>query len=86
MREGDAFLDIGAGDGAPTLAAALLYPKALRASRGVEIVAPLVERARRHRAALLHALGDADAAAAGGDDYAGLHSSSRVQFQVRRSR
>ena len=68
MREGDAFLDIGAGDGAPTLAAALLYPKALRASRGVEIVAPLVERARRHRAALLHALGDGDAAAAGGDD------------------
>ena len=58
VRRGDAFLDVGAGDGALVLGAALLHPASLRASRGVEISRGLVDRSLEHRARVL-----ADAAA-----------------------
>lgn len=49
---GDRFVDIGSGEGLPTLAAALLYPTRLAVSRGVEIVPRLVERSHHHHARL----------------------------------
>jgi len=45
---GDRFLDIGSGDGIPTLAAALLFPRELRVCRGIEVVPALAERAMDH--------------------------------------
>jgi SAM-dependent methyltransferase len=48
VRDGDRFLDIGSGDGLPTLAAALLYPAALQVCRGIEIVPALAGRAAVH--------------------------------------
>lgn len=48
VANGDSFLDIGSGDGALALGAALLYPDHLRISRGLEIVPGLVERSRDH--------------------------------------
>jgi hypothetical protein len=47
LRPGEAFLDIGSGDGGPTLAAALLRPD-LRIARGVEIVPGLWRRSLAH--------------------------------------
>lgn len=52
VRCGDRFIDIGSGDGLPTLAAALLYPEALSMCRGVEIVSGLVARAQHHERSL----------------------------------
>jgi len=48
VRSGDRFIDIGSGDGLPTLAASLLYPEALAVCRGLEVVPELVARARKH--------------------------------------
>lgn len=58
IRDGDRFLDIGSGDGLPTLAAALLYPDAFRICRGIEVVAPLAARAEAHAARLRGALAE----------------------------
>ena len=52
VRSGDRFVDIGSGDGLPTLAASLLYPEALAVCRGLEIVPELVARAKKHAARL----------------------------------
>ena len=52
VRKGDAFLDIGSGDGALVLGAAMMYPDFLRASRGLELVPGLVDRSVRHRTIL----------------------------------
>ena len=46
--EGDSFLDIGSGDGALVLGAAMLFPQHLHVSRGLEIVPGLWERSQRH--------------------------------------
>lgn len=48
VHPGDCFLDIGSGDGALVLGAALLYPDHLRVSRGIELVPGLYERSLRH--------------------------------------
>ena len=50
---GEAFVDVGAGDGLVVLAAALLFAEELEASVGLEIVPGLVARAREHRARVL---------------------------------
>lgn len=50
IRPGDAFVDIGAGDGVLVLAAPLLYPE-LRTSRGIECLPELVARAEAHLSA-----------------------------------
>jgi SAM-dependent methyltransferase len=56
VRAGDRFVDIGSGDGLPTLAASLLYPEALAVCRGLEVVPELVARAKNH-AVRLRAMG-----------------------------
>ena len=43
VHEGDEFLDIGAGHGMLVMAASLLYPNYLKASRGIEVVPKLHE-------------------------------------------
>lgn len=48
VEENDAFLDIGSGDGALSIGAAMLYPKRLRISRGLEIMPGLVARSRQN--------------------------------------
>lgn len=48
----DSFLDIGSGDGALTLGAAMLYPDYFRVSRGLELVPGLLERSKIHSASL----------------------------------
>jgi hypothetical protein len=60
VRDGDRFLDIGSGDGLPTLAAALLYPDTLRVCRGIELVAALADRAGHHADRLRQLLSTAD--------------------------
>jgi hypothetical protein len=57
VEENDAFLDIGAGDGALVLGAALMYDNHLRVSRGLEVVPQLVERSQQHAAKLLSSQG-----------------------------
>lgn len=53
VHSGDRFVDIGSGDGIPTLAASLLYPEAFAVCRGLEVVPELVARARTHAERLL---------------------------------
>jgi len=60
VREGDVFLDIGAGDGALVFAAALLYPGGVARSIGLEIVPALVERSRRFREDSFPGLGNVE--------------------------
>lgn len=48
VEEGDRFLDIGSGEGLPTMAAALLYPERFVVCRGIEVVPALALRARAH--------------------------------------
>lgn len=52
VLEGDRFLDIGSGDGALVLGAALLYPEHISASFGVELVPGLFERSKMHTSRL----------------------------------
>jgi hypothetical protein len=48
VEEDDAFLDIGSGDGALVLGAAMLYPEQVRIARGLELVPGLLERSQVH--------------------------------------
>lgn len=48
LEENDAFLDIGSGDGALVLGAAMLYPDELRIARGLELMPGLVTRSQLH--------------------------------------
>jgi hypothetical protein len=48
MEDNDAFLDVGSGDGALVLGAAMLYPNELRIARGLELVPGLVTRSQLH--------------------------------------
>lgn len=48
VEDNDAFLDIGSGDGALVLGAAMLYPDQIRVSRGLELVPGLVSRSQAH--------------------------------------
>jgi hypothetical protein len=51
------FLDIGSGDGALVLGAALLYQDYLESSCGVDLVKGLVERSKRHQNVLEQSVG-----------------------------
>lgn len=53
VEQGDAFCDVGSGHGELVLAASLLHPSTLRASRGMEIVEELAEVASQHHKTLL---------------------------------
>jgi hypothetical protein len=53
VQKGDQFLDIGSGDGVLVAAAALLYPRHLKAARGVEILPTLYQRALSFQQKLL---------------------------------
>jgi len=48
VEENDAFLDVGSGDGALTLGAAMLYSESLRISRGLEIMPGLMARSTQN--------------------------------------
>lgn len=48
VEVGDRFLDIGSGDGVPTLAAAQLFARELEICRGIEVVPALAARATEH--------------------------------------
>ena len=52
VKPNERFLDIGSGDGALTLGAALLYPDYILASRGIELIPGLVDRSKLHLEAL----------------------------------
>lgn len=61
VSDGDAFLDIGSGDGEVAFAAAMMYPREFRVVRGIEIVPDLYDRSVSFLADLRQALGgDAD--------------------------
>ena len=53
VEQGDTFCDVGSGHGELVLAASLLHPSTLRASRGMEIVEELAEVASQHHKTLL---------------------------------
>jgi hypothetical protein len=48
LEDNDAFLDVGSGDGALVLGAAMLYPNVCRIARGLELVPGLVTRSQLH--------------------------------------
>jgi hypothetical protein len=62
------FVDLGSGEGWPSILAAALLPLRAGGSRGVEIVPRLVRRAEAHRTLVAAALAAAEAAGAGAAD------------------